>query len=80
MPWRPTERSRRAGRGNAVTRLLSPRLAEIVAALPLRPGMRVLEIGCGPGAERIALGRIRDALAPGARLFIDGGDPLRRLL
>jgi SAM-dependent methyltransferase len=29
---------------------LSPRLAEIAAALPLRPGMRVLEIGCGPGA------------------------------
>ncbi len=32
-----------------VTRL-SDRLAAIVAALPLRPGLRVLEIGCGPGA------------------------------
>lgn len=135
---------------------LSPRLAAIVAALPLRPGMRVLEIGCGPGAaaravaqrlgggrvlaidrsatavaqarrggapeiaagilvvrhaavedlelepgealydlafavrvgaldgrhpslEARALRRIAAALAPGGRLFIDGGDPLREL-
>jgi SAM-dependent methyltransferase len=43
---------------------LSPRLAEIVDALPLRDGLRVLEIGCGPGAaaravaERIGDGHI----------------------
>jgi len=35
----------------------SPRLAEIVAALPLRPGLRVLEIGCGPGAAARAVAR-----------------------
>jgi SAM-dependent methyltransferase len=29
---------------------LSPRLRAIVDALPLRRGLRVLEIGCGPGA------------------------------
>lgn len=28
---------------------ISPRLAHIAEALPLRGGMRVLEIGCGPG-------------------------------
>ena len=43
---------------------LSPRLAEIVKALPLQEGIRVLEIGCGPGvvareiANRIGDGHI----------------------
>lgn len=135
---------------------LSPRLAEIVAALPLTPASRVLEIGCGPGAAaravaarlttghvlaidrspraieqaragsaaeiaagrmsvrcvagedfvrgpgeglfdlvfavrvgaldgrhpaagRRVLDRIAAALAPGGRVFVDGGDPLREL-
>lgn len=37
---------------------LSKRLAEIVSALPLKPGMRVLEIGCGPGAAARAVAEI----------------------
>ena len=40
---------------------LSPRLATIVDALPLRPGMRVLEIGGAPGsAARVVASRIGD--------------------
>jgi SAM-dependent methyltransferase len=34
---------------------LSPRLAAIVLALPLRPGLRVLEIGGAPGAAARAI-------------------------
>ncbi len=43
---------------------LSKRLADIINALPLRDGIRVLEIGCGPGAmareisKRIGKGHI----------------------
>lgn len=135
---------------------LSPRLRAVLDALPLRPGLRVLEIGCGPGAlaralaarigdgevlaidrsptaiaqaaaacaaeiaagrltlrraaaedftlapgeapfdlaiavrvgaldgrhpavGRAARARIAAALAPGGRLFVDGGDPLREI-
>ncbi|HEX5618212.1 MAG TPA: methyltransferase domain-containing protein [Solirubrobacteraceae bacterium] len=34
---------------------LSPRLAAIVDALPLRPESRVIEVGCGPGAAARAV-------------------------
>ena len=40
----------------------SDRIAEAVAALPLREGLRVLEIGCGPGvAARAVLDRVGSA-------------------
>jgi SAM-dependent methyltransferase len=39
--------------------LASSRIAEFVAALPLKAGMRVLEIGCGPGsAARLVSHRV----------------------
>lgn len=47
---------------------LSPRLAAAIAALPLRPGLRVLEVGCGPGAAARA---VADAVAPGQVLAVD---------
>jgi protein-L-isoaspartate O-methyltransferase len=37
---------------------LSPRLQAVVEALPLRPGMRVVEIGCGPGAAARAVAEL----------------------
>ncbi len=37
---------------------LSPRLARIVDALPLRSDSRVLEIGCGPGAAARAVAAV----------------------
>ena len=40
---------------------VSPRITKYVEALPLRPGMRILEIGCGPGvAAREVSRRIGD--------------------
>jgi SAM-dependent methyltransferase len=51
-----------------VTRQLSSRLAAIVDALPLHPGVRVLEIGCGPGAAARA---VVDRIGDGYVLAID---------
>lgn len=45
---------------------LSARLAAAIAALPLEPGLRVLEIGCGPGA---ALREVARRIAPGGHVL-----------
>ena len=47
---------------------LSARLASVVDALPLRPGLRVLEIGCGTGAAARA---VADRIGDGHVLEID---------
>lgn len=47
---------------------ISDRLLSIVNALPLKPGMRVLEIGCGPG---VAAREIAKRIGDGHVLAID---------
>ena len=47
---------------------LSARLAAVVDALSLRPGLRVLEIGCGTGAAARA---VADRIGDGHVLAID---------
>jgi cyclopropane fatty-acyl-phospholipid synthase-like methyltransferase len=50
---------------------LSPRLKGILEALPLAPGMRVLEVGCGPGALARAMSSV---IGDGHVLGIDRSD------
>ncbi|MGL5852317.1 MAG: SAM-dependent methyltransferase [Phycicoccus sp.] len=46
---------------------LSPRLAAVLATLPLRPGLRVVEIGGAPGALARAVAR---RVAPGGHVLV----------
>ena len=45
---------------------LSPRLREVVDALPLVAGLRVIEIGCGPGA---AAREVANRIGPGGHVL-----------
>ena len=54
--------------GPSVATRLSPRLAALVDALPLRPDARVLEVGCGPGAAARA---VAERLTTGSVLAVD---------
>jgi cyclopropane fatty-acyl-phospholipid synthase-like methyltransferase len=57
---------------------LSPRLKAIVEALPLYPGVRVLEIGCGPGAAARA---VANQIGNGYILAIDrSGTAIQRAI
>jgi cyclopropane fatty-acyl-phospholipid synthase-like methyltransferase len=47
---------------------ISPRIASYVNALPLRPGLRVLEIGCGPG---VAAREVSRSIGDGRIVAID---------
>ncbi|WEJ58363.1 class I SAM-dependent methyltransferase [Devosia sp. FJ2-5-3] len=53
---------------DVMTHSVSPRIAQAIAALPLRPDLRVLEIGCGPG---VAARLVSLALPQGFVLAID---------
>jgi ubiquinone/menaquinone biosynthesis C-methylase UbiE len=46
--------------------VLSSRLNAIVDALPLEPGLRVIEIGCGPGA---AAREVADRIGPSGHVL-----------
>src|SRR5687767_6415216 len=56
-----SEMSAGSSRATVMQPRLSPRLEAVVNALPLEPGIRVLEIGCGTGAAaRAVAARIGD--------------------
>ena len=50
-----------------MTQVLSPRLQDVVDALPLRPGSRVLEIGGAPGAAARVVTRM---VGPGGHVLV----------
>jgi 2-polyprenyl-3-methyl-5-hydroxy-6-metoxy-1,4-benzoquinol methylase len=59
-----------------MTARISARIAGYVNALPLRPGLRVLEIGCGPG---VAAREVSRRIGDGKIVAIDRSEKAIRL-
>lgn len=55
---------------------VSPRIADFVNALPLKEGLRILEIGCGPG---VAAREVSRNIGSGFVLAIDRSEKAIRL-
>lgn len=55
---------------------VSPRIADFVSALPLKEGLRILEIGCGPG---VAAREVSRNIGSGFVLAIDRSEKAIRL-
>ncbi|MHA6299418.1 class I SAM-dependent methyltransferase [Devosia sp. CAU 1758] len=41
-----------------MSKTISPRIVQAIAALPIRSDMRIIEIGCGPGVAARAISRM----------------------
>lgn len=55
---------------------VSPRIVDFVSALPLKEGLRILEIGCGPG---VAAREVSRRIGTGFVLAIDRSEKAIRL-
>ena len=55
---------------------VSPRIADFVNALPLKEGLRILEIGCGPGVAAREVSRL---IGNGFLLAVDRSEKAIRL-
>ena len=71
--WNSEEASHWVTHQVAYDRMLAPFSDMVLAAAALRPGDRVLDVGCGCGATTCAAAR---AVAPGRVLGVDLSEPM----